>query len=184
MCNTCFDGFSRRYRTVLGDLEERQKTQTKSISVLFHGSFGEFTDGHTCARNWTTFLNSPGCFSSLEIEENDSTNKEETTRGRNETKSSSGQVVPAKQNLHASRSRTTPTPTPTSTRMSTARRDVLPVRPAVLPKSWRAEKLFIKARGKERRKGTLCDSHRFAHGVRFPFAEKTVSILCIQASFL
>ncbi|KYN18169.1 hypothetical protein ALC57_09514, partial [Trachymyrmex cornetzi] len=58
--------------------------------------------------------------------ENDSTDKEETARGRNETKSSSGQVVPAKQNLHASRSRTTPTPTPTSTRMSTARRDVLP----------------------------------------------------------
>ncbi|KYN35267.1 hypothetical protein ALC56_10442 [Trachymyrmex septentrionalis] len=61
------------------------------------------------------------------IGENDSTDKEETARGKNEAKNSSRQVVPAKQNLHASRSRTTPTPTPTptptSTRMSTARRD-------------------------------------------------------------
>ncbi|EGI65923.1 hypothetical protein G5I_05511 [Acromyrmex echinatior] len=55
----------------------------------------------------------------FEIGENDSTDKEETARGRNETKSSSGQVVPAKQNLHASRSRTTPTPTPTPTPTST-----------------------------------------------------------------
>ncbi|KYM84259.1 hypothetical protein ALC53_05351 [Atta colombica] len=104
------------------DLETKLGISWASDSTFLVISMGwkRLLGGRTTTKTTTTIVPDASWRGSQvpQIEENDSTNKEETARGRNETKSSSGQVVPAKQNLHASRSRTTPTPTPT-VRMST-----------------------------------------------------------------
>lgn len=66
--------------------------------------------------------------------------------------------------------------------------DVLPprVRPAVLPRSWRAEKLFVKAKeeAKKRGKDTLCDlaDPRVVRRFR-SLARSGKQFRCMRASF-